>query len=115
MLAGYTHSKSQDQSSNLGEEVNPLNPALSKALSAFDVKHNFVISYSYQLPIEHLFRATNGWTEGWELSGIIRFSSGLPVTLVNYGDNSLLGAEPNGVNNLSRLVIAVTIPDRPPT
>jgi len=26
-------------------------------------------------------------------------SSGLPVTLVNYGDNSLLGAEPNGINN----------------
>jgi hypothetical protein len=23
----------------------------------------------------------------------------LPVTLVNYGDNSLLGAEPNGINN----------------
>jgi hypothetical protein len=23
----------------------------------------------------------------------------MPVTLVNYGDNSLLGAEPNGINN----------------
>jgi hypothetical protein len=33
------------------------------------------------------------------LSGITRFSSGFPVTLVNLGDNSLLGAEPNGVNN----------------
>ena len=27
------------------------------------------------------------------------FQFGLPVTLVNYGDNSLLGAEPNGINN----------------
>jgi hypothetical protein len=99
VLAGYTYSKSQDQSSNLGEEVNPIDPALSKALSAFDVKHNFVVSYSYKIPLEHLFRVTNRWTEGWEISGITRFSSGLPVTLVNFGDNSLLGSEPNGVNN----------------
>jgi hypothetical protein len=63
------------------------------------VKHNFVVSYSYQLPVEKLFRAVNRWTEGWELSGITRFSSGLPVTLVNFGDNSLLGSEPNGINN----------------
>ncbi len=99
LLAGYTFSKSIDQSSNVGEEVNPLDPSLSRALSAFDVKHNFVVSYNYRIPFERLFGAANRWTEGWELSGIIRFSSGLPVTLVNYGDNSLLGAEPNGINN----------------
>jgi hypothetical protein len=89
LLAAYTFSKSLDQSSNLGEEVNPLNPSLSRALSAFDIRHNFVVSYSYQIPHSH----------GWEFSGITRFSSGLPVTLINYGDNSLLGAEPNGINN----------------
>ncbi|HJX94394.1 MAG TPA: carboxypeptidase regulatory-like domain-containing protein [Candidatus Acidoferrum sp.] len=99
VLAGYTFSKSQDQSSNLGEAVNPLNPSLSKALSSFDVKHNLVVSYSYQLPLERLLHISNRWTQGWELSGITRFSSGLPVTLVNFGDNSLIGAEPNGVNN----------------
>src|SRR5271168_546159 len=99
VLAGYTFSKSEDQSSNLGEAVSPLNPALSKALSSFDVKHNFVVSYNYQLPFEQLFRASNAWTRGWELSGITHFSSGLPVTLVNFGDNSLLGSEPNGINN----------------
>jgi len=99
VLAGYTYSKSEDQSSNIGEEVNPLDPSLSKALSAFDVKHNFVVSYSYKIPFEILSRTPNRWTEGWEISGITHFTSGLPVTLVNYGDNSLLGAEPNGVNN----------------
>jgi Carboxypeptidase regulatory-like domain/TonB dependent receptor len=99
VLGGYTFSKSQDQSSNLGEAVNPLNPSLSKALSAFDVKHNFVVSYNYLLPFERLFRVANRLTTGWELSGITHFSSGLPVTLVNFGDNSLLGSEPNGINN----------------
>ena len=98
-LAGYTFGKSEDQSSNLGEEVNPFNTALSKALSAFDVKHNFVVSYNYQIPFERLFHARNRWTQDWELSGITHISTGLPVTLVNFGDNSLLGAEPNGVNN----------------
>ncbi len=99
LSAGYTYGKSLDESSNLGEEVNPINPALSYALSSFDVRHNFVVSYNYRLPFENLFRVSNRWTQGWEVSGITHFGSGLPVTLVNYGDNSLLGAEPNGINN----------------
>jgi hypothetical protein len=99
LSAGYTYGKSLDDSSNLGEEVNPINPALSYALSSFDIRHNFVFSYSYKIPLERLLRASNRWAQGWEVSGITRFSTGLPVTLVSYGDNSLLGAEPNGINN----------------
>ena len=49
-FGAYTYGKSLDQSSNVGEEVNPINPALSYALSSYDVKHNFVVSYDYQLP-----------------------------------------------------------------
>ena len=98
-FAGYTYSKSLDQSSNLGEEINPLNPAFSKALSSFDLTHNFVASYNYQISFEHLFRAANRWTQGWSLSGITHVSTGFPVTMYNFGDNSLLGAEPNGINN----------------
>jgi hypothetical protein len=97
--AGYTYGKSMDDSSNLGEEVNPVDPSLSYALSSFDLRHNFVVSYNYRLPVERLLRTSNRWTEGWEFSGITHFSTGLPVTLINYGDNSLLGAEPNGINN----------------
>jgi Carboxypeptidase regulatory-like domain len=99
LFASYTFSKSIDQSSNVGEEVNPINPALSRALSSFDVTHNFVVSYAYELPFERLFGVSNRWTEGWTVSGITHFSSGFPITLLNYGDNSLLGAEPNGINN----------------
>ena len=99
LSAGYTYAKSLDESSNLGEEVNPINPSLSYALSSFDIRHNFVASFDYKMPLESLFGASNRWTQGWELTGIVRFSSGLSVTLVNYGDNSLLGAEPNGINN----------------
>ena len=98
--AAYTFSKSLDQSSNIGEEVNPFNPALSYALSSFDVAHNFVFSYEYQLPIDRLIHP-NRLSRGWSLSGITRFASGFPVTLINNGDNSLIGTNPNGVNNSS--------------
>ncbi len=89
-----------DQSSNIGEEVNPFNPALSYALSSFDLKHNFVVSYDYQLPFDRLFHP-NRLTSEWSLSGITRFSTGFPVTMINNGDNSLIGTNPNGVNNSS--------------
>jgi hypothetical protein len=98
--ASYTYGKSMDQSSNIGEEVIPFNPALSYAISAFDVKHNFVVSYDYQLPFDQLLHA-NRLTKGWSLSGITRFASGFPVTMINNGDNSLIGTNPNGVNNSS--------------
>ena len=99
LLAAFTYSKSLDQSSNLGEEVNSLNPSQSRALSAFDITRNLVVSYNYRIPFDRLFKSDNRWVRGWEVSGITRFSTGLPVTLINYGDNSLLGAEPNGINN----------------
>lgn len=108
LFAGYTFSKSLDNASNLGEEVNPIDPALSRALSAFDLTHNFVVSYDYQLPLTK-FLPSNRWTTGWSWSGITRFSSGFPVTLYSLGDNSLLGAEPNGINNYG-----IDLPDYTP-
>ena len=98
--ASYTYSKSMDLSSNIGEEVNPFNPSLSYAISSFDLKHNFVLSYDYQLPFDQLFPPSR-LTSGWSLSGIVHFSTGFPVTMINNGDNSLIGTNPNGVNNSS--------------
>ncbi len=98
--ASYTYGKSLDQSSNIAEEVNPFNPRLSYAISSFDVKQNFVVSYEYQLPFDQLFHPDR-LTKGWSLSGITRFASGFPITMVNNGDNSLIGTNPNGINNSS--------------
>ena len=80
--------------------MNPFNPELSYAPSSYDVKQNFVLSYEYRLPIEGLLHS-NRMTRGWTISGITRFTSGFPVTMVNNGDNSLIGTNPNGVNNSS--------------
>jgi hypothetical protein len=101
LLASYTYSKSLDWASNFGEQVDPYNPALLRGLSSFNMKHNFVASYSYSIPFERLFGATNRWTNNWSISGIARFATGFPVTLVNPNDTSLIGTFGNGINNLT--------------
>jgi hypothetical protein len=97
-LLGYTYSKSIDQGSNLGEQINPFDTRLSRSISSFDMKHDFVASYTYQLPFDQFFRP-NRMTTGWSLSGTSRFSTGFPVTMYNPTDSSLLGTFGNGVNN----------------
>jgi carboxypeptidase family protein len=99
VMAGYTYGKSIDDSSSLAEPVYPMGAALTKAISAFDMRQNFVASYHYKLPFDSLLHANNRWTEGWSISGITRFATGLPVTLYNNTDSSLLGSMPNGINN----------------
>ena len=98
-LIGYTYGKSLDQSSSLSEAVNPLDPGLSKALSAFDLRQDFVASYKVALPVARLARRANRLTQDWSLAGVTRLSTGFPVTLYNNNDTSLLGTIPNGINN----------------
>lgn len=99
-LAAYTWSKSLDNSSTFRDLINPYNYSLSKSLSAFDMTHNFVVSYSYDLPFGRLAHARSGLAynllSGWELAGITRFSTGVPVLLSESGDRSLCGCEGNG-------------------
>jgi Carboxypeptidase regulatory-like domain len=97
-LGGYTYSKSIDDASNLGEEINPFNRHLSRALSSWDMTHNFVVSYAYALPFDLLWEK-NRLTDGWSISGTTRFATGFPVTLFDNSDRSLLGTLGNGVNN----------------
>jgi hypothetical protein len=106
LLLGYTFSKSLDNASGYGEQFNPINPNLSRGLSAFDATHNFVVSYNYVLPIDRLGgpkRLTNGWT----LSGVTSYSTGLPVILVETDDHSLLGTAFGGP-----IPLAVDTPDQ---
>jgi hypothetical protein len=98
VLVGYTYSKSIDQASNLGEQTNPFNASLTRVISSWDLRQNFVATYTYALPFDRLF-GRNRLSEGWSLSGATRFSTGFPVTLADDSDRSLLGTLGNGVNN----------------
>jgi len=99
VLGAYTYSKSLDNSSSLSEEVNPIEPGINKAISAFDVRHNFEISYMAPLPFEKVLPGPRTLSQGWTLSGITRLTTGMPVTLFNNDDTSLIGSMPNGINN----------------
>ncbi|WP_433969086.1 hypothetical protein [Tunturiibacter gelidiferens] len=98
-LLSYTYAKSIDQGSSLGEQLNPIDPRQSRTISAWDLKHNFVGSYTWALPLATLLRKSNRLTEDWSLSGITRFATGFPVTLFDNSDNSLIGTLGNGANN----------------
>jgi hypothetical protein len=96
---GYTYSKSLDQSSSLADVVDPFNFNFTRELSAWNMTHNFVATYDYQLPLERLTNRAQYLLKGWEISGITRISTGFPISLSTDGDNSLQGSSPNGVNN----------------
>ena len=101
VMIAYTFSKSIDQSSSLADPLNPFNFRLTRALSAWDLTHNLVATYQYQIPFERWFGRAKGWAQGWTISGITRASTGFPVTMHADGDLSLMGSIPNGVNNHS--------------
>ena len=100
-LVGYTWSKVLDNASNWGTtsggRINVVNHKLGKALSAFDMAHNFVASYSYELPFDK-FLATNRprLSRGWVITGVTRFTTGIPVRIRENDDRSLLGTRFTG-------------------
>jgi Carboxypeptidase regulatory-like domain/TonB dependent receptor-like, beta-barrel len=99
-LAGYTYSKCMDNASGLQDSINPFTPALSEALCNFDVMHNFVFSYNWLMPFDRF--VSSDWAKkvvgGWSLSGITNFATGLPISLSENDDNSLIGANAASVD-----------------
>ncbi len=93
-LVSYTYSKSMDNGSTAYNGTNPYDSSLSYGISAFDVTHNFVASYTVQLPF-YLF-LSNGpiarrFTAGWAVSGITNYASGQAFAVGDSGDRSLCG------------------------
>ena len=93
-LAGYTYSKCMDNASGLQDSTNPFDARLSEALCNFDVMHNFVFSYVWVMPFDRMVGAgpMKKVLGGWSLSGFTNFAAGLPITLTENDDHSLIGA-----------------------
>ncbi len=102
LQARYTFSKAIDNastakggnldaasSSGISSQIAWYNKRADKALSAFDLTHNFNVSFTYALPFA---KGMNGWMKqtfgGWSTNGIISLSSGSPFTLTQ-GTNAL--------------------------
>jgi hypothetical protein len=97
LLGAYTWSKSIDDASSFtdgpNQGMNPFNHKLSRAPSGFDMSQNFVVSYMYDLPFQRALQTHQGpmfkILDGWQLSGITRFTTGLPVNMAETDDRSL--------------------------
>jgi hypothetical protein len=98
--AGYTYSKCMDNASALQESIDPFDPRRSIGLCNFDVTHSLVFSYDWVLPFDKM--VGSGWAKtvasGWTLSGITRFATGLPISLTETDDASLIGANAAGLD-----------------
>ncbi|HWZ99991.1 MAG TPA: carboxypeptidase regulatory-like domain-containing protein [Candidatus Dormibacteraeota bacterium] len=97
----YTYSKSEDWTSqaerlatsggnNLAQIINSWQPDQLKGVSDFDMTHQVNANYLVTLPFGrgHRFlgnsgRAINALFGGWELTGIVRWTSGLPFLVDN--------------------------------
>ena len=96
--SAYTWAKSIDEYgggafANVGQQdpQNPNNLAGDRGRSENDIRHRWVSSYLYELP----FLRGKQWYAralgGWEMGGILTFSTGSPITVVSGRDNSLTG------------------------
>jgi hypothetical protein len=98
----YTWSKSMDDGSSTlagdayANSVGTLpffDLRLSRGLSDFDVRHNLVINYLWEIPSSPSLPRAAAWVaSGWQLGGIYQLSSGFPFT-------ALVGGDPLGVQN----------------
>jgi hypothetical protein len=102
LLASYTLAKAIDNSSAFNDLVNFQNPRLSRGLSDSDVHHNFVVSYIWAIPFDRAFGGLpKRLTQGWQLQGITRFSTGFPIQMQQSGEDiSLSGSSSTDMPDL---------------
>jgi hypothetical protein len=97
----YTYSKSLDLSSGANRVpneqassliINPWDPTATKAVSDFDTTHQFNANWIWGLPFgkgRWIGRDSHGALDaligGWQLSGLLRWTSGFPVSVGNGG------------------------------
>ena len=111
----YTFSQSIDMGSdternpalhgNFSIIYNTWKPGLNRASSDFDTRHLLTVDYVYQLPVGrgkallgNASKLADAFVGGWQLSGILRATSGLPFTLNEpgyttnwtYGSNAIV-------------------------
>jgi hypothetical protein len=92
LIASYQFSKaidnaSENQAWEVGDRArNFNNMALDKSVSAHDIPHSLAINYIYELPVGRgkrfggkLHPAANAIVGGWQVSGIYKYDSGLPL------------------------------------
>ncbi len=84
-LVSYTYAHSLDSYS---AKYDPRDPSRAYGPSTFDMRHNLVLSYNWNIPFDRAF-GSHRFTTGWHITGISRFNSGTPISLKSNGDYAL--------------------------
>jgi hypothetical protein len=89
LQASYTFGKSEDlgsQAIGSGDFDNSFQPAYghdpetNKGLSDYDVRHNFVFNYTWEIPAPAASGLRSLVLNGWQISGIVTMRSGVPFS-----------------------------------
>ena len=111
LLVSYTYAHSLDSYS---AKYDPRDPSRNYGPSTFDLRHNLVMSYNWDLPFDRLL-GQRRLTTGWHITGISRFNTGTPISLRSGGDFALtnIGLDyPNFVSPLQKVNAHVTHANR---
>jgi hypothetical protein len=84
-LASYTYAHSLD---DVSAKFDPRDPQRAYGPSSFDLRHNLVLSYNWDLPFAR-WMGSRRITTGWHITGISRFYTGTPVSVKSGGDYAL--------------------------
>ncbi|PYU80221.1 MAG: hypothetical protein DMG50_21110 [Acidobacteria bacterium] len=85
----YTFSKSIDNASSFESILRPICDRCNRALSLFDARHRFVLSYLWSLPVPEYQGAKGKVLNGWQVSGITTLQTGFPIRLESSNDSEL--------------------------
>ncbi len=88
--ASYTFSKSIDDGSTFEETLDPYNFRASRALSLFNSKQRFVVSYEWELPVRRYNGFMGKLADDWAVSGITQFQTGFPIRLDTEDDTEFI-------------------------
>lgn len=98
----YTYGKSIDVSSDAervgswgglgGPIINAWNPSAGRGASDFDLRHQINTNFIWEIPVgqgrtfaHDSSRLVDAFLGGWQMSGLVRWTSGFPVTVDNGG------------------------------
>src|SRR6185503_18252244 len=76
--------------------MNAYQPEWNYGPAFFDVRHNFVLSANYELPVgQGRSRAVNAVLGGWTISGVFQARTGFPITVTDGRGSSLQAVRGN--------------------
>ncbi len=94
LMEGYGRNENDGLNSNTYQ--NPQNRAAEKGRAGFDVTHNFVANFVYELPTPQMFRKgiANAVFGGWQTNGIVTLRTGFPFAVTQGGITNTAGNAP---------------------